>query len=162
MTVALERLFSTVEETLMLYEEWAGRRVELHVLDVGGHPVTSGSPLGQFMIGVLRSACGMDQQASRAKRMRARGVKPLLGERVVRGYIVPDANELHAVQRIRELADEGKSLRVIAETLDVEGVPTKRRAKGWSKEAIRLILQRIERGEVRDLRRDAGGEDQAD
>ena len=77
---------------------------------------------------------------------------PLLGERVVRGYIVPDPVEAHAVERIQELAAQGKSLRLIAEALDQEGVPTKRRASAWSKEAIRLILARIERGEARALR----------
>ena len=40
-----------------------------------------------------------------------------------------------------------------ADALDQEGIPTKRRAKHWSKEAIRLMLQRIEKGEIRSLRR---------
>ena len=86
---------------------------------------------------------------------RKKGSKLLLGEKVVRGFVVPDPVEAHAVQRIQELADEGKSLRLIAEALDQEGVPTKRRAKSWSKEAIRLILRRIENGEVRSLRGEA-------
>jgi len=158
----LERLFSSVGECLALQEEWIARDVDLHVLDMDGQPVASSSPLGRLMFSVLASAQTIEAAAARertrtspAKRTRAKGEKPLLGEKVVRGYIVPDPDEMRAVQRIQELAAEGKSLRAIAETLDEEGVPTKRRARAWSKEAIRLILLRIEKDEVRQLRRDA-------
>ena len=85
---------------------------------------------------------------------RKRGAKLRLGEKVVRGYVVPDPVEAHAVERIQELSSQGKSLRLIAEALDQEGVPTKRRASGWSKEAIRLILRRIEEGQIPNLRSD--------
>ena len=100
------------------------------------------------------SASTTSGSGGEAKRSRADGGKVLLGERVVRGYIVPDHDEMRAVARIQALKEQGKSLRIIAETLDEEGVPTKRRAKAWSKEAIRLILKRIEAGEVRSLRKE--------
>jgi DNA invertase Pin-like site-specific DNA recombinase len=157
----LERCFSTPAECVALEEEWQAHEIVLHVLDLDGTVVHTAEPLGKFMLSVLESAQTMEVAAARerttgaqAKRPRKGGGKPLLGERVIRGYIVPDHDEMRAVARIQELKEKGKSLRVIAETLDEEGVPTKRRAKAWSKEAIRLILQRIEKGEVRSLRRE--------
>lgn len=154
----LEAAFSAASECAALIEEWDGHGISLHVLDLDGTAVSTDTPLGRFMISVLESAQSMEAAAARertkpvpAKRARA-DARPMLGERVIRGYIVPDPDEMRAVVRIQELARQGKSLRAIAETLDEEGVPTKRRAAGWSKEAIRLILRRVQKGEVRSLR----------
>lgn len=157
-TLRLERLFCSARECVEYHAAWQPRGVVLHVLDVAGSAVDTTSAAGQFMLGVLESARDMEVQLDdgRARQdveaRRARGERPLLGERIVRGYIVPDPDEAQAVERIQELAGQGKSLRLIAEALDQEGVPTKRRAKAWSKEAIRLILRRIEKGEIRSLR----------
>ncbi|MEZ6189212.1 MAG: recombinase family protein [Planctomycetota bacterium] len=152
----LERAFSSVSECLALEREWEGRGHALHVVDLDGTSLHTGTGLGRFMLSVLTSAQTMEASAQgsvRLKHPRKPGERPLLGERVVRGYVVPDPDELRAVQRIIDLHGAGKSLREIAEALDEEGVPTKRRAKAWSKEAIRLIMQRVEKGEVRSLRR---------
>lgn len=157
----LDRLFASARECLAALERWEEKQIAIHVLDLAGAPVDTLSPQGRFMKAVLRSAAQMEEQAResptnlRTLHKRKKGSKLLLGEKVVRGFVVPDPVEAHAVQRIQELADEGKSLRLIAEALDQEGVPTKRRAKSWSKEAIRLILRRIENGEVRSLRGEA-------
>lgn len=157
----LERLFSSATECVEYLNDWKPQGVVLHVLDLEGSTVSSDSPAGALMLAVLRAARDMEQQQGqrggldlRSLHKRKKGSKLLLGERVVRGYVVPDPIEAHAVKRIQELADQGKSLRLIAEALDQEGVPTKRRAKAWSKEAIRLILRRIDKGEIRDLRQE--------
>jgi len=154
----LERIFASAIECVSHQEAWHERGITLHVLDVAGLAVDLDSASGALVMGVMRCAREMElvtreRGALPSSRRRERGDRPLLGERVVRGYIVPDPIEQRAVERIEALKREGKSLRLIAEALDREGVPTKRRARrGWSKEAIRLILARIERGEVRSLR----------
>jgi site-specific DNA recombinase len=159
LVVRLERLFSSAAECVDCVDALAPQGTVLHVLDLEGSAISTGSPAGRTMMAVLRSARDMEQEQTRHRAqtiMKARkarkGIKPLLGEKIVRGYIVPDPTEMHAIKRIEQLANQGKSLRLIAEALDHEGVPTKRRAKAWSKEAIRLILRRIEKGEVRSLR----------
>ncbi len=156
-TARLEHLFASATECLAHLEEWEPAGVALHVLDLGGAPLDFSSPAAGLVKATLAAARAMELEqhqrpSLRSLHKRKRGVKPLLGERVVRGYIVPDPVEAHAVERIQELAAQGKSLRLIADALDQEGVPTKRRASAWSKEAIRLILARIERGEARALR----------
>ncbi len=162
LAVRLERLFASATECLAHLDRWEERGTTLHLLDLGGAPLDFASPAAALVRASLSAARAMELEqherpSLRSLHKRKRGVKPLLGEKVVRGFIVPDPVELHAVERIRELADEGKSLRLIAEALDQEGVPTKRRARSWSKEAIRLILQRVERGELRSLRPDDKG-----
>ena len=154
--VRLERLFSSAAECVAYHAMWQERPVVLHVCELAGNPVQTGTPGGDLMIAVLRAARDMEHEQQRRGEVnlqslhrRKRGAKLLLGEKIVRGYVVPDPVEAHAVKRIEELAARGKSLRLIAEALDQEGIATKRRAKSWSKEAIRLILKRIEQGEVR-------------
>lgn len=154
----LDRLFSSTLECVETVARWAEAGTTLHVLAVAGEPLSMDSPQGRYFLALLEEAVAMEDQASegastlRNLHRRKRGAKLQLGEKVVRGYVVPDPVEAHAVLRIQELANEGKSLRLIAEALDQEGVPTKRRASGWSKEAIRLILKRIEDGRVPNLR----------
>lgn len=160
LVLRLDRLFCSAAECVEYCEAFVPQETVLHVLDLDGSAFSTDSPPGLLMLSVLRAARDMEQEQSlnqgktilQARKAR-KGAKPLLGERIVRGYIVPDPAELQAVKRIDEMAKEGKSLRLIAEALDIEGVPTKRRAKAWSKEAIRLIMRRIEKGEVKDLRK---------
>ena len=156
----LDRLFSSTRECLLTLARWREAGATLHVLSVAGEPTRLDSPQGELMLALLEEAASMEEQAGdgasllRSLHKRKRGSKLQLGERVIRGYVVPDPTEAHAVLRIQQLSDQGKSLRLIAEALDQEGVPTKRRASGWSKEAIRLILRRIEEGQVPNLRSD--------
>lgn len=155
----LELLFSSAGECVTHEREWREHGHELHVLDVAGNPVSTGTLEGRFMISVFEVAQRMEAQPAKDRAHPAPAHdRPKLGERVVKGFVVPDPDELRAVERIQELARAGKSLRLIAEALDDEGVPTKRRANGWSKEAIRLILRRIEGGEVPDLQKRGGAE----
>lgn len=150
----LEDLFASATECVAYEEAWRQRDGELHVLDLDGNPVNTTSHEGRFMVAVLQAVRAMEAAPGRPRH--ASRDKPLLGERVLRGFLVPDPDELVAVRRIQELAAQGKSLRLIAQALDEEGVPTKRRAKAWSKEAIRLIMRRIEKGEVKSLLRPDG------
>jgi DNA invertase Pin-like site-specific DNA recombinase len=145
----LEHVFSSATECVAYEEAWRQREVELHILDLDGNPVSTATHEGRFMVAVLQAVRLMESQPGRPRH--AHHDKPLLGERVLRGHLVPDPDEMHAVRRIQELAKQGKSLRLIAQALDEEGVPTKRRAQAWSKEAIRLIMRRIEKGEIRSL-----------
>lgn len=150
----LEHLFSSATECVAYEEAWRLHEGELHVLDLDGNPVNTSTHEGRFMLAVLQAVRAMEASPGRPRH--AHHDRPMLGERVLRGFLVPDPDEMLAVRRIQELASQGKSLRLIAQALDDEGVPTKRRAKAWSKEAIRLILRRIEKGEVKSLLKPEG------
>lgn len=156
----LDRLFSSTHECLLTVARWQEAGTVVHVLAVAGEPMRLDSRQGELALAFMAEAVSMEEQAGdgasllKTLHKRKRGSKLRLGEKVVRGYVVPDPVEAHAVERIQQLSSQGKSLRLIAEALDQEGVPTKRRASGWSKEAIRLILKRIEEGQIRNLRSD--------
>ncbi|MBX3467102.1 MAG: recombinase family protein [Planctomycetes bacterium] len=154
--VRLEHLFSSATECVAYTAAWHQGGGELHILDLDGNPVCTSTHEGQFMVAVLQAVHAMEAEPGRPRH--AHHDRPLLGERVLRGHLVPDPDEMLAVRRIQELSSQGKSLRLIAQALDEEGVPTKRRAKAWSKEAIRLIMRRIEKGEVKSLLRPDGAQ----
>lgn len=163
LTFRFDRLFASARECVTAIDRWEEKHIALHVLDMDNESVDTFTPVGRMVISVLRAAHQMEELQREDSQLRdlhrrKKGGKLLLGEKVVRGFVVPDPVEAHAVERIQQLSDQGKSLRLIAEALDQEGVPTKRRAKSWSKEAIRLILRRIGNNEVRDLRPTEGVE----
>ena len=67
---------------------------------------------------------------------------PAYGQRAVKGELVPDADEQAALQRIRELHRQGRSLREIATALTDEGFKPKR-ADRWHPESLRRIVGRL-------------------
>lgn len=67
---------------------------------------------------------------------------PPLGYRAESGELVEDPDEMVVVERIRELRDEGKSLRQIAEVLTGEGLRPKR-AERWHPHMIKRVLDRV-------------------
>jgi len=71
---------------------------------------------------------------------------PPLGFRSVEGALVPDQEEQAVIERIRTLAESGKSVRSIAEELTVEGWRTKRGLGTWHPTVVARQIRRIETG----------------
>lgn len=67
---------------------------------------------------------------------------PHFGTRAEDGELVPDDREQATLARIRELRDQGESLRRIAEVLTAEGHKPKRAAR-WHPESLRKIVARL-------------------
>ena len=72
---------------------------------------------------------------------------PAFGLVPVDGELVPAESEQVALKRMRELRGEGQSFQSIADTLNAEGVPTKRSGPGgkparWQSNTINRILSR--------------------
>ena len=53
-------------------------------------------------------------------------------------------HDASALPRIRDLNEQGLSLREIAEQLDLDGLPSPRRGKKWNAVAVKRILDRAE------------------
>ena len=49
-----------------------------------------------------------------------------------------------ALQRVRELQEQGHNQRDIAQILESEGIPAPGRSKTWNQSAVRLFLQRLD------------------
>jgi DNA invertase Pin-like site-specific DNA recombinase len=67
---------------------------------------------------------------------------PPLGQRAVDGALVTDPVEAVTVARIVTLRAEGRSLRQIADTLDSEGLRTKRGGR-WHPPTVARVLERV-------------------
>jgi DNA invertase Pin-like site-specific DNA recombinase len=65
---------------------------------------------------------------------------PPIGYRAEAGQLVPDPNEQRILERVRELAASGASLRTIAATLTTEGYQTRRGGR-WQPTQIARILK---------------------
>jgi DNA invertase Pin-like site-specific DNA recombinase len=68
---------------------------------------------------------------------------PPLGYRSVKGELVPDLEEQRALARIRQLRAQGATLTVIAQTLEAEGIPTKR-GRRWNVGTLSRVVRRLE------------------
>jgi DNA invertase Pin-like site-specific DNA recombinase len=67
---------------------------------------------------------------------------PRYGFRAENRSLVPENDEQQTLERIRELHEQGRSLRAIASTLTEEGRKPKRAAR-WHPESLRLIVNRL-------------------
>ncbi len=62
------------------------------------------------------------------------------GQRVIKDLLIDHKSEQRVVDSIRQMKDEGLSLRAIARCLDQMKVPTKMRGKKWHPEMVKRIL----------------------
>ena len=65
------------------------------------------------------------------------------GFRIDDGRAVKHPDEMPALRRILGMRLKGVSLRGIAQWLDEQGVPTRRRGKGWHSQVVKLIADRM-------------------
>jgi hypothetical protein len=62
------------------------------------------------------------------------------GQRVMKDQLIDHKSEQRVVDSIRQMKDEGLSLRAISRCLDQMKVPTKMRGKKWHPEMVKRIL----------------------
>ena len=92
-----------------------------------------------------RSMIALRLRAGRRRKAERGGFaygSPHYGTRAEGGELVVDDDEAVAVDRIRHLRAEGRSLREIAEVLTAEGLRPKRSAR-WHPESLRRIVSRL-------------------
>jgi DNA invertase Pin-like site-specific DNA recombinase len=125
------KLYSTVpSETAQLANEYQRRQALIR-------EPRAGVPSYQRAIEGLRLRVGRELKHRRGGY--AYGAPPI-GYRAEAGQLEPDPNEQRILQRVRELATGGASLRTIAATLTAEGYPT-RRGGHWQPTQIARILR---------------------
>lgn len=154
----LDRVFRDCADCLAVVSDWDQRGVALHLVDLGGTTLDSGTAMGRFFLTVMAGAAELERnligertKAALAHLKTDQGVKlgsPALGwtrsgERDPCGrLVVADvADELATVNRIIELRAQRHSLRAIAAMLTREGRPTKRGGT-WRPVTILAVLRR--------------------
>jgi DNA invertase Pin-like site-specific DNA recombinase len=146
----LDRLFRNAVDALMHVEEWERAGISLHLVDMGGQSVNTGSSMGKMMITMLAGFAEFERNMIAERTTAALSYKKAHGEvynHVPYGYVRDDAGKLVSlpteqavIERILQSDAAGSSLREIAKDLNDVGIPTKR-GKLWAAQTVADVLR---------------------
>lgn len=147
----LDRLFRDAVDCLKTCRGWDEAGVAMHLVDLGGQAVNTGSAVGRFFLGMLAGVAELERNLIAERTSAALRHKVARGERVGAppyGYAaaggctkwVPVAHEQAVLRRIQELRSDGRTpLSRVADLLNSEGVPTKR-GGSWYPSTVKRVL----------------------
>ena len=125
----LDRLFRSALDALNIVEDLKRRDVKLHLLDLGGD--ISGNGLSKLFLTIAAAFAEAERdriveritqvKADQRARQRFLGGSRPFGFHVVEGELKPNDIEQAAIEAMREMRKQGKSLREIATDLQAEG-----------------------------------------
>ena len=123
----LDRAFRDAEDCLSVANEWLRLGVTLHIVDVGGNTLDTGTACGKFMLTMLAAAAEFERNlvGERCKAasavLRSNGQRysrhAPYGHRIEGDRLVRDAAEQETIARAIRLSESGLSLRAIASEL---------------------------------------------
>jgi site-specific DNA recombinase len=131
----LDRLFRDAEDALGQTRQWDKAGVGLHLIDVGGQTINTGSAMGRMfltmMAGFAELERGMISERTTAALAHKKRVGDVysalpLGYANSDGKLVPIDEEMRVVAEIRDGRDAGMSFRAIADDLNARGITGKR------------------------------------
>jgi DNA invertase Pin-like site-specific DNA recombinase len=150
----LDRLFRDAVDCLKTCRGWDEAGVAMHLVDLGGQAVNTGSAVGRFFLGMLAGVAELERNLIAERTSAALRHKVARGERVGAppyGFAaqgdgtewVPVPAEQAVLRRIRVLRAGGaRSLAAVADRLNADGVMTKRGAR-WHAATVRSVLARM-------------------
>ena len=143
----LDRLFRDTVDCLQTVQEWDRCGVSLHLIDMGGQTLNTGSAMGRFFLTMAAGFAEMERNLTGERTTAALAWKKAQGQkyaptpygyREAEGKLLPNDEELAVVARIKNLRGEGVSYHKIADALNLEGVPSKRGGK-WYASTVHYI-----------------------
>jgi len=128
----LDRLFRDCADALVVTRDWDRRGVALHLVDMGGQTIDTGSAMGRFFLTMMAGFAELERNTTAERTRAALAHKKARGERVgsipygrrlaADGRTLErDDREAAVVDVARELRADGLSLRKIAAELDRRG-----------------------------------------
>ncbi len=145
----LDRLFRHAGDALHHVEEWEEAGISLHLVDMGGQSVNTGSSMGKMMLTMLAGFAEFERNMIAERTTAALSYKRTHGEAynhapygyvVEGGKLLPDASEQRVITRMQALRAEGTSYNEIAQGLNDEGIPTKRNGT-WGSQTVKNVLE---------------------
>jgi DNA invertase Pin-like site-specific DNA recombinase len=146
----LDRLFRDAEDALRQTKAWDKAGVSLHLVDMGGQSLSTGSAMGRMFLTLMAGCAELERNlvSERTisvlthKRQQGRVFNhPPYGFGRVGDKLVPLVNEMAVVQLIRERREDGWSLGMIAQALNSDNIPPKKGpAARWHPRTIQNIL----------------------
>lgn len=145
----LDRLFRNAVDALAHVEEWEQAGISLHLVDMGGQSINTGSSMGKMLVTMLAGFAEFERNMIAERTTAALNYKKAHGEAynhapygmsIENGKLVPDATEQAVIARMTTLRGNRTSYKGIADTLNAEGVPTKRNGT-WGSQTVKNILE---------------------
>jgi DNA invertase Pin-like site-specific DNA recombinase len=144
----LDRLFRNAVDALNHVEAWEAAGISLHLVDLGGQSINTGSSMGKMMLTMLAGFAEFErnmiaERTTAALNFKKRSGKVYnhvpYGSRAEDGNLVPDAAERAVIARMGALREQGTSYHRIADELNAAGVPTKQGGV-WRAQTVANIL----------------------
>lgn len=144
----LDRLFRDAADALTQTKTWDELGIGLHLIDIGGQSINTSTAMGRMFLTMMSGFAELERNliAERTsialQSMKARRevycALPL-GYAGQDGKLVPIDEEQRVIAEIREMRDEGKTLREIANDLNGRGIVGKRGGKFFAS-TIKAVL----------------------
>jgi site-specific DNA recombinase len=144
----LDRLFRNAVDALSHVEEWEQAGISLHLVDMGGQSVNTGSSMGKMLLTMLAGFAEFERNMIAERTTAALNFKKSHGEvynHVPYGYsaedgkLVPDPTEQAVIARMTTLRAEGVSYHRIADELNATGKATKQGGV-WAAQTVKNII----------------------
>lgn len=155
-TLKLDRLFRDAADCLNQTRAWDAVGISLHLIDMGGTAINTGTAMGRFFITMAAGFAELERNmiaertsaalAHKKAHREAYSPTPLGYDRQGNELIVNE-QEQETINKIKAWRESGLPLREIANKLNSAEVPTKRGGK-WYASTINSILNNNLHGEV--------------
>jgi DNA invertase Pin-like site-specific DNA recombinase len=144
----LDRLFRDAEDALRQTRKWDKSGVSLHLVDMGGQTISTGSAMGRLFLTLMAGCAELERNLVSERTISVLTYKRQQGRVFnhspygfgrVGDNLIPLAIEMAVVQLIRERREDGWSLAMIADALNSDKVPSKN-GKNWYARTVKNIL----------------------
>ena len=145
----LDRLFRSAVDALQTTADWDRKGVSLHLVDMGGQSLNTGSAMGRMMLTMMAGFAQFERdltaERTKAALLHKRNANTVyspvpFGKVREGGALRDDDAEQSILARIRAMRKEGLPLRGIADRLNVEGVASKQ-GRTWHASTVGYILK---------------------
>ncbi|RJQ55924.1 MAG: recombinase family protein [Actinobacteria bacterium] len=144
----LDRLFRDAVDALVKTQAWDKAWVSLHLVDMGGQALNTGSAMGRFFLGMMAGFAELERNliaertsaalTHKKNHREAYGPTPYGFDR--KGdRLTENKEEQETLRVMRALREAGHSLRGIASKLNGESIPTKN-GGAWHASTVSYIL----------------------
>ncbi|MCC6227420.1 MAG: recombinase family protein [Microthrixaceae bacterium] len=150
--VKLDRLFRNAADALRQTEAWDRAGIALHLIDLGGSSIDTGTAMGRFFLTVMAGAAEMERGLVAERTVAALAHKRAIGEKTggdpPYGFsvgddgrkLVPVEPEQAVIQRVRTMRQQGYSFREIADRFNRESVQA--RGEKWHETTLKRLMDR--------------------
>ena len=144
----LDRLFRSAVDALSVTAQWDKTGIALHLVDMGGTSLNTGSAMGRMMLTMMAGFAQFERDLTAERTTAALAHKKAngaaysptpFGKTREGDALLDNEEEQGIITRIRAWREEGFSLRGIASRLNDEGVSTKQ-GRTWHASTVRYIL----------------------